>query len=83
MNLRQRPDRADGPNTITSTSDRRLQRKETCDRYGPALRASHRVDRDGELYLCRHCTNQLWPALSAQGWSIRLISEHTLAPQAV
>jgi len=55
---------------------------ETCDRCGPAVRAVYRVDRDGELYLCGHCTNQLWPALSAQGWSVRLIGEHTLAPQA-
>ena len=40
---------------------------ETCDRCGPAVRAVYRVDRRGELYLCRHCTNQLWAALSAQG----------------
>jgi hypothetical protein len=44
---------------------------ETCDRCGPAVRAAYRVDRSGELYLCRHCTNLLWPALSAQGWNIR------------
>jgi hypothetical protein len=44
---------------------------ETCDRCGPAVRAAYRVDRSGELYLCRHCTNLLRPALSAQGWSIR------------
>jgi hypothetical protein len=31
---------------------------ETCDRCGPAVRAVYRVDRDGELYLCRHCKNQ-------------------------
>jgi ribosomal protein S14 len=40
---------------------------ETCDRCGPAVGAVYRV---GELYLCRHCTNQLWPTLSAQGWNI-------------
>ena len=39
---------------------------ETCDRCGPAVCAAYRVDRSGELYLCRHCTNLLWPALSAQ-----------------
>jgi RNase P subunit RPR2 len=44
---------------------------ETCDRCGPAVRAAYRVDRSGELYLCRHCTNLLWPALSARGWNIR------------
>jgi RNase P subunit RPR2 len=44
---------------------------ETCDRCGPAVRAAYRVTRSGELYLCRHCTNLLWPALSAQGWNIR------------
>lgn len=52
---------------------------ETCDRCGPAVRASYRVDRIGELYLCTHCANQLWPALSAQGWTIWLIREHALA----
>jgi hypothetical protein len=48
---------------------------ETCDRCGPAVCAAYRVDRSGELYLCRHCTNLLWPGLSAQGWNIRLIRE--------
>src|SRR6266481_2014644 len=52
---------------------------ETCDRCGPAVRAVYRVDRHGELYLCRHCTNQLWAALSAQGWTIRPAREHALA----
>jgi hypothetical protein len=40
---------------------------ETCDRCGPAVYAVYavyRVNREGELYLCRHCTNQLWPTLS-------------------
>ncbi len=32
---------------------------ETCDRCGPAVCAAYRVDRSGELYLCRHCTNLL------------------------
>jgi hypothetical protein len=55
---------------------------ETCDRCGPAVRAVYRVDRDGQLYLCRHCVSRLWPALSAQGWTIWLVSEPALAPQA-
>jgi len=42
----------------------------------------YRVFRDGELYLCRHCANRLWPALSAQGWTIWLIGEDALTPQA-
>jgi len=44
-----------------------LHMNETCDRCGPAVPAAYRVTRDGELYLCRHCTSQLWPALSPQG----------------
>ena len=55
---------------------------ETCDRCGPAVRAVYRVARDGELYLCGHCTNQLWQTLSEQGWSFRLAGERALAPQA-
>jgi len=43
---------------------------ETCDRCGPAVLALYRVARRGELYLCGHCARQLWPALSAQGWTI-------------
>ena len=43
---------------------------ETCDRCGPAVPALYRVARRGELYLCGHCARQLWPALSAQGWTI-------------
>lgn len=55
----------------------------TCDRCGPAVRAAYRVHRSGELYLCGHCTNLLRPALSAQGWNIRLIAEQlTTAPAA-
>ena len=42
----------------------------TCDRCGPAVRAVSRASRGAELYLCGHCTNQLRPALSAQGWAI-------------
>jgi ribosomal protein S14 len=52
---------------------------ETCDRCGPGVSAVYRVDRKGELYLCRHCTNQLWRKLSAQGWNIWLISDCELA----
>src|SRR5215471_18897378 len=44
---------------------------ETCDRCGPAVRAVYRVDGQGELYLCGHCTSLLRQALSAQGWTIR------------
>jgi len=42
----------------------------------------YRVLRDGELYLCRHCANRLRPALAAQGWTIWLIGEDALTPQA-
>jgi hypothetical protein len=55
---------------------------ETCDRCGPAVRAAYRVDRSGELYLCRHCTNLLRPALSAQGWNVRLIRKQLVAVSA-
>lgn len=55
---------------------------ETCDRCGPAVRALYRADRDGELYLCRHCANWLWPALSARGWTMSSVSELVLAPRA-
>ena len=54
----------------------------TCDRCGPAVRAVYRVARHGELYLCQHCTVQLRPALSAQGWAIWLIGQQMLVPQA-
>jgi len=43
---------------------------EACDRCGPAVRAAYRVERRGELYLCRQCASQQWAALSAQGWTI-------------
>jgi hypothetical protein len=55
---------------------------QTCDRCGPAVRAAYRVDRSGELYLCAHCTNLLRPALSAHGWTIRLIREQLAAASA-
>jgi hypothetical protein len=53
---------------------------EMCDRCGPAVAAVYRVERHGELYLCGHCTNRLWAALFAQGWTIWPAGEH--APQA-
>jgi hypothetical protein len=55
---------------------------EMCDRCGPAVAAVYRVERHGELYLCGHCTNRLWAALFAQGWTIWPASGHALAPQA-
>jgi ribosomal protein S27AE len=42
---------------------------ETCDRCGPAVAAAYRADRDGELYLCGHCANRHWQALTARGWT--------------
>jgi hypothetical protein len=39
---------------------------EACDRCGPAVRAAYRVERRGELYLCRNCASQQWAALSAR-----------------
>ena len=54
----------------------------TCDRCGPAVRAAYRVNRSGELYLCSHCTNLLRPALSDQGWNIRLIGKQLAATSA-
>ena len=54
----------------------------TCDRCGPAVRAAYRVARDGELYLCRHCTVQLRAALAGQGWTIRPMGQQVLEPQA-
>ena len=55
---------------------------ETCDRCGPAVRAAYKVERVGELYLCRHCASQQWRALSAQGWTFWSLGMHALAPQA-
>jgi ribosomal protein S27AE len=51
---------------------------ETCDRCGPAVRAAYRVHRGGELFLCGHCANSLWPALFAQGWNIWRVHGPTL-----
>jgi hypothetical protein len=30
----------------------------------------------------RGCTNRLWPALSAHGWTMWPVREHALTPQA-
>jgi hypothetical protein len=53
-----------------------------CDRCGPAVAAIYRVERHGELYLCRYWSNRLWAALFAQGWTIWPAGEHALAPHA-
>jgi diadenosine tetraphosphatase ApaH/serine/threonine PP2A family protein phosphatase len=37
--------------------------------------AAYRVRRHGELYLCKHCANRLWPDLSRQGWNIGPVGE--------
>jgi hypothetical protein len=55
---------------------------ETCDRCGPAVPAAYRVDSSGELYLCRHCTYVLRPALSAQGWNIQLVRKQSVTVSA-
>ena len=55
---------------------------ETCDRCGPAVRAMYRADRNGELYLCRHCASRLRQALSAQGWAIWPTGEQGRGPDA-
>jgi ribosomal protein S14 len=55
---------------------------QTCDRCGHAVRAAYRIHREGDLYLCRHCTSQLRTALSGQGWAIWPLGEHALVPQA-
>jgi ribosomal protein S27AE len=55
---------------------------EMCDRCGPAVAAAYRVERHGELYLCGHCTNRLWAALFAQGWTIWPAGAHTPPPHA-
>jgi ribosomal protein S14 len=65
----QRRSAGKGPKAITQPGNGTLKMNETCDRCGPAVRAVYRVTRNGELYLCRHCASQLWPALSAQGWA--------------
>ncbi len=43
---------------------------------------AYRVERRGELYLCRHCASRRWAALSAQGWAIWPVGTLALAPQA-
>jgi len=58
------------------------QMNETCDRCGPAVLAAYRLERHGELYLCRDCASHHWPALAAEGWTIWVASERALAPQA-
>jgi len=79
--------RSDPNALLTSTtglyrSDGSLPMNETCDRCGPAVRAAYRVHKRSELYLCRHCAARLWPALSAQDWTIGPINAYASAPQA-
>jgi hypothetical protein len=52
---------------------------ETCDRCGPTVHAMFRVERDAELYLCRHCVDRLWQALYDQGWTIWATGEQACA----
>jgi len=40
----------------------------------------YRANRNGELYVCRHCASQLRQALSAQGWAIRPTGEQGFGP---
>ena len=60
----------------------RHEMNQTCDRCGPAVRAAFRLTRQGEFYLCRHCTTRLWAALSTQGWAIWPVGQDVLVPQA-
>ena len=55
---------------------------ETCDRCGPAVRAMYRANRNGELYLCRHCVSQLRQALSIRGWTIQPMGQEARGPHA-
>ena len=55
---------------------------ETCDRCGPAVGAVYGAARDGELYLCAHCTSRLRHVFAVQGWAIWLVDEQALASQA-
>ena len=64
------------------SKDGRQEMNQTCDRCGPAVRASYRVERTAEIFLCGHCASRHWPALSAQGWVIWPTGVHALAPQA-
>jgi hypothetical protein len=80
-----RGDRIQMPQLTSRTglrrSDGSLPMNETCDRCGPAVRAAYRVYKRGELWLCRHCAARLWPALSAQDWTIWPINAYASAPQ--
>ena len=69
------------PGATGQHSGGRCDMNQTCDRCGPGVRAVYRVARQGELYLCRHCTIRLRVALSTQGWAIWLIGQ-ALVPQA-
>jgi ribosomal protein S14 len=71
---------APSPGATGPRSGGRRDMNQTCDRCGPAVRAVYRVARQGELYLCRHCTVQLRAALSAQGWAIWLVGQPVLVP---
>ncbi len=53
----------------------------TVRRFGVRGCAGRMAQEFGELYLCRHSANELWPALSAQGWTIWRIDEYALPPQ--
>ena len=64
------------------SSQAELEDTEPDDRCGPAVRAMYRANRNGELYLCRHCASQLRQALSAQGWVIWPVGEQGLGPHA-
>jgi hypothetical protein len=64
---------------LAMTEDAWPELNQACDRCGPAVRAVYHVRRQGELYLCRHCTNQFWSALNAQGWTIWLLDERAHA----
>ena len=48
---------------------------------GPGRGTGYRVGRNGELYLCGHCSSRLWQALSAQGWTLWPIGNDALALQ--
>jgi len=52
---------------MTQRAQAGAEMNETCDWCGPAVRTIYPMFRRGELYLCRHCTNQLQAELSAQG----------------
>ncbi len=67
---------------MTRPGKERREMNEACDRCGPAVRAAYRVERHGELYLCRHCASQQWAALCAQGWTIWPVGALAVAPQA-